>query len=100
MSPTSELAWRLADYQAHDQTPPPRIVAAPEACEGELMSPPEVAEYINYSIGSLLVLLDSGSARFYEVRANFEADLDFLLTLGKITPYEYNEITCTEEFEL
>lgn len=100
MKPSSELAWKLVDYQRNNQEAPERILADPEACEGELMTTEEVAEFIRDSIGTLLVLLDRGSDRFLVVRDAFWADLDFLLKLGKIDPDEYNEITQSEEFNL
>jgi hypothetical protein len=100
MTPKSELAWKLADYQRNNIEPPDRLIANPAVCEGELMTPVEVTEFINDSVGTLLVLLDRGSERFLKVRENFKADLDFLLELGKIAEDEYNEITASEEFNI
>ncbi len=97
MKPKSELAWKLADYQQAEMLPPERLASNPQACEGELMTAREVNEHISDCIGTLLVMLDSGSTRFSQVREGFVADLDFLLQLGKITPDEYNEIVSSEE---
>lgn len=98
--PESELAWKLADYRRANIEPPERILASPQATEGELMTSAEVADYLADSIGVLLVLLDDGSARFGAVRVAFEADLAYLLKVGKITPDEYNDITASEEMNL
>ena len=100
MRPESELAWRLADYQQAGIEAPDRLLKAPEACEGELMTADEVAAFIGDSIGTLLVLLDSGSPKFERVRQVFLDDLDCLLRLGKIDADEYNEITSSEEMHL
>lgn len=97
MTPKSELAWKLADYRREGIEAPARILADPMACEGELMTQGEVAEFIKDSIGTLLVMQDNGSKRYDTVRQSFLADLECLLKMGKIDQDEYNEITASEE---
>jgi hypothetical protein len=98
MSPKSELAWKLDDYQKYEQEPPQRIIDDPTKCEGELMTQGEVDAYLKDCVGTMLIMLDHGSPKFAEVRDNIRADLDFLLQLGKIDQDEYNEIIESEEF--
>ena len=97
MSQKSELAWKLADYLNAGIEPPERLIVDPTACEGELMTPAEVAQHIKDSIGTLMIMLDADSPKVTAVRAAFLADLAYLLELGKIDPDEYNEITSSEE---
>lgn len=92
-TPTSELSWKLADYQAAGEDPPHRIVSHPDRTEGEMMSDDEVEEFIKDSIATCRILLDKRSPRYDEVVANYVADLRYLLSLGRIGEDDYNELT-------
>jgi hypothetical protein len=91
--PQSELSWKLADYQAAGDDPPHRIVSHPEKTEGEMMSDDEIEEFIKDSIATCRILLDKRSPRFEEVVANYVADLSYLLSLGRISEADYNDLT-------
>lgn len=96
--PTSELAWVLKDYEAAGEEPPERIQQRPEACEGELMTDEEVEEYVNDSIATIMILLDQGSSRVPQVHKTFVADLEYLLSIGRLELDEYNELKELENF--
>jgi hypothetical protein len=93
MNPHSELSWKLADYLAASEEPPARIIDNPEQTEGEMMSDDELAEYLKDSIATCRILLDKRSPRFEELVANYVADLNFLMSIGRIAEDDYNELT-------
>jgi hypothetical protein len=88
--PTSELAWKLADYQAQGIEPPARIVSNPELTEGEMMSADEIAEFIKDSIATLRILADKNSTRYPQIVDQFRADLAYLLSVGSIDQEEFD----------
>ena len=96
----SELDWDLSDYKKAGIEPPERILADPKACEGDLMTAEEVKQHISDSIGTLLTMIDRESPRLENVRIAFQADLDCLLKLSKISQDEYNEITSSKEMTI
>lgn len=89
----SELAWILADYIAAGQEPPARIISNPDSTEGEMMLEEEVEEYIKDSIATLRILSDKQSPRYADIRAAFVTDLAYLVSLGRISDDDYNELT-------
>ena len=93
---TSELLWRLADYQQAKVEPPARLISSPHLCEGDLMSQDEVDAFIKDSIATLRILSDKASPRWEAVAATYRLDLSALLQLGRIDQDEYNELTAVE----
>lgn len=91
--PTSELAWKLADYRAAGTEPPPRLVSNPGLTEGEMMTDDEVEEFIKDSIATLRILSDKHSARYAEIYATYRSDLAYLTELGRMTEDDYNDLT-------
>jgi hypothetical protein len=91
--PTSELAWTLADYRTAGAEPPARIVSNPESTEGEMMREDEIEEFVKDSIATMRILSDRHSARLDEILANYRADLDYLVSLGRLTDDDYNDLT-------
>ena len=93
MTAYSELSWKLADYIASGSEPPARIISNPQQTEGEMMSEDEIEEYIKDSIATCRILLDKRSPRYEDLVANYVADLTYLLSLGRISEEDYNELT-------
>lgn len=89
----SELAWVLADYQSAKVDPPARIVSHPDQTEGQMMSDDEISEYIKDSIATLRILSDKQSPQFGKVAALFQADMHYLVTLGRMDEDDYNDLT-------
>lgn len=98
--PSSELAWKLGDYESGGIDPPDRLAAHPSACEGELMTQPEIEDYLADGLRALMILRDNRSEHYHRVRQLFQADLDFLLKIGRIDEEQYNELTNEESYEL
>lgn len=82
--PTSELAWRLADFQAAGTEPPARCISNPDLTEGEMMTADEVDEFIKDSIATLRILADKQSPRFDDLAATFRADVAYLAECGSL----------------
>lgn len=97
-SSKSELAWALEDYIAAAQEPPSRIVATPLACEGQMMSDIEVAEYVKDAVATIIILRDKGSERTVVVHQTFLNDCRFLVSLGRLPEDEYNELIDLESY--
>ncbi len=91
--PASELAWRLADFEANGVEPPARCVSNPELTEGEMMTADEVEEFIRDSIATLRILADRKSPRLAEVTDSYLADLAYLLEVGSLGEDDYNDLT-------
>ena len=91
--PQSELAWRLANYQAAGAEPPARCVANPELTEGQMMTADEVEEFITDSIATLRILADKRSPRLDDVSTSYQADMAYLLEVGSLSEDDYNELT-------
>lgn len=98
--PKSELAWTLSDYRAAGVEPPHRIVMTPDATEGDLMSDDEVADLINDTARTLMILRDQESKSYELVYQSFMADMDFLLSIGRIDEDDYNELTNQDNLKL
>jgi hypothetical protein len=93
VNPASELSWKLEDYIAADSEPPQRIIDNPGQTEGEMMTDDELELYLKDSIATCRILLDKRSPRYELVVAGYVADLTYLLSLGRITEDDYNELT-------
>jgi hypothetical protein len=57
------------------------------------MSDEELQEFIRDSIATCRVLLDKKSPHYERVVGNYVHDLAYLLSLGRITEDDYNELT-------
>ncbi len=93
MNPTSELSWKLEDYIAAGSEPPQRIIDNPGQTEGEMLTDDELEQYLKDSIATCRIMLDKRSPRYELVVAGYVADLTYLLSLGRITEDDYNELT-------
>ena len=93
MIPICELSWTLQDYRDAHVEPPARIIDHPERTEGEMMSDDEIEEYLKDSIATCRILLDKRSPRFEQLVGNYVADLAYLLSRGRISEDDYNELT-------
>ncbi len=89
----SELAWKLADYEAANIEPPARCTSNPELTEGEMMSAEEVEDYIKDSLATLRILADKNSARLPAVLQTYRADLTYLVQVGSLGEDDYNDLT-------
>jgi hypothetical protein len=94
--PTSELAWRLADYRAAGIEAPARCVDNPDLTEGEMMSADEVDEFVKDSIATLRILSDKRSPRLTDVTRSFQADMAYLKDVGSLSEDDYDELTSPE----
>ncbi len=90
---TSELSWKLADYRVAGVEPPARITSNPGLTEGEMMTDDEVEEFIKDSIATLRILSDHNSERYQKIYDTFILDLAYLVTLGRMSEDDYNELT-------
>jgi len=61
--------------------------------ELKTMTDDELEQYLKDSIATLRILLDKRSPRFEELVASYVADLTYLLSLGRISEEDYNELT-------
>jgi len=95
----AELSWKLQDYLDRKQEAPERLIANPERCEGELMSEDEIEEYINDAMRALMVMSEQGSERLEQVRSDFFADLEFLVSIDRLAADDYAEIIKPENYE-
>lgn len=93
MNPASELSWKLEDYVNAGSEPPARITANPGQTEGEMMSDDELEQYLKDSVATCRIMLDKRSPRYELVVAGYVADLTYLLSLGRITEDDYNDLT-------
>jgi hypothetical protein len=93
---TSELLWKLANYQQAGVEPPDRLLTSPQLCEGDCMSEDEIEEFIKDSIATLRILADKQSPRWEAVAATYRLDLAALVELGRIDQDEYNELTAEQ----
>ena len=93
MNPICELSWKLEDYLAAGSEPPARVVDNPGQTEGQMMSDDELEGYIKDSIATCRILLDKRSPRYEQVVGNYVADLTYLLSLGRISEDDYNDLT-------
>lgn len=88
----AELSWKLADYRRRGYEAPDRVEAHPDRCEGEMMSQAEIEAYIDETLQALYIMSDQGSTNLERVQAGFLADLKFLISIGRLTADEYQEI--------
>ena len=100
MTPPSELAWRSSDYLKAGAEVPDRLLDDPSVCEGELMSADEIEEYLADGLRALMILRDKKSEHYERIRQDFQADLDFLLKIGRIDEEQYNELTDEQSYQL
>ncbi len=100
MSKLSVLSWKLADYRRENEEAPERIEANPEACEGELMTKDEMEEYLADSMATTMVLINKGSPAAHRVKSMYLADLEFLVTLGRMSLDDYNDLSNEDNFRL
>lgn len=98
MSPKSELAWQLTDYQREGVEAPGRVASNPELTEGEMMGEEELEQYLSDSVQTVMILRDKNSERAEEIWQIFVADLDYLLSIGRIDDDQYNELTNSENY--
>jgi hypothetical protein len=89
----SELAWKLAEYREAEIDPPHRIVSNPDSTEGEMMSEDEIEEFIKDSVATMRILADHDSGRYKQIYDNYCADLAYLVSLGRLTDDDYNDLT-------
>ena len=61
--------------------------------ELKTMTDDELEQYLKDSVATLRILLDKRSPRFEELVASYVADLTYLLSLGRISEEDYNELT-------
>lgn len=99
MTPKSELAWKLADYRRQGQEAPGRVVSNPQSTEGEMMGEEELEQYLADSVQTVMILRDRNSQRAEEVWLIFVADLDYLLSIGRIDDDQYNELTDEQNYQ-
>ena len=91
--PQSELAWKLADFRAAGAEVPAECAANPDLTQGELMSAPDVEEFIKDSIATIRILRDKQSKHLERVVETYRADLAYLVTVGSLSQDDYNELT-------
>ena len=64
------------------------------------MSQSEIKDYLADGLRTLMILRDQRSGHYDRVRKGFQADLDFLLKIGRIDTEQYNELTDEQSYEL
>jgi hypothetical protein len=93
MTSISELSWTLIDYRSAEIDPPPRILSHPDQTEGEMMTDEEISDHIKDSTATCRIMLDKKSPQFEALVAHYVADLTYLLSLGRISEDDYNDLT-------
>jgi hypothetical protein len=90
------LAWTLADYKAHNEEPPQCVIEG--RTEGEIMDREEAIDWIVETIRFLRVLLEDYPGAADIQKQVFELDLDYLVSLGRITMEEKEDLTKEENY--
>lgn len=84
------LSWNKADFLLAGEEPPDSILDG--KTEGELMSPEDIEFWCIEEIKSLSVIRENYPEKFTEQYGQFIFDLDYLLSLGKITKEECEDL--------
>lgn len=90
------LAWNLADYLAHDEEPPQCVIEG--RTEGEILDREEAIDWIVETLRYLRVFLEDYPEKSDTEKQIFELDLAYLVSLGKITEDEYEELTTADNY--
>src|SRR4051794_30552363 len=94
----SDLSWHLQDYLDNNAEPPERLLTRPEDTEGNLMSQAEIEEYVIDSLKTIRILTDQSEQHAARVIGHYLADLDYLLSIGRIDEDAYNELSNSNNF--
>jgi hypothetical protein len=85
------LSWDLADYLAHDLEPIPAVMEG--TTEGATLGEDEIESYLREEIQCLAVFRENYPEKFDEQYRNYILDLEYLLSLGKISEDELDKLT-------
>lgn len=90
------LAWDKTDFATANEDPPDCIGTG--ITEGEAMSPEDVEAFYIEEIKSLSVIREEYPEKFEEQYEDFVMDLDYLVSLGKITKEECKKLKNKGDF--
>ena len=88
LKPKSRLAWKQIDYIETNQDIPDTLLFDNLHTEGELMSREEIDLWLSDTNATFCLIRESNEKKFEELFADFEADLQYLVSLRKITDEE------------
>ena len=90
------LSWNIADYKETGDEPPECVFCG--KTEGEVMEPEDVMEWSNEQIRTISVIRESYPKRYKEIYKYYILDLEYLVSLGKITEDEKEKLEDKENF--
>lgn len=90
-------SWDRQDFKTFGEEPPDCVENG--QTEGQLMPPEEVEEWCALEIKSLAVIREEYPEKFEGQYEEFSRDLDYLLSLGKITKAECKQLKKKDNFE-
>lgn len=90
------LSWNKADFLLAGEELPDSIFGG--KTEGETMSAEDIEFWCAEEIKSLPVIREESPGSFDDQCAQFVLDLDYLLSLGKITKEEYDSLKKKDNF--
>ncbi len=82
---TSPLAWNQADYIAKREEIPEKLLHDTLHTEGELMSQEEMEAWIIDTNKTFCIVREASEDRFNTLFQEFTEDLQYLVSLGKLT---------------
>lgn len=92
----ANLSWNLDDYKTTGDEPPECVFFG--KTEGELMEPDDISEWSNEQIRCISVIKDDYPNKFDEIYKYYKLDLEYLLSLGKISEEEKEALEDKENF--
>ncbi len=82
---TSPLAWKQSDYIAKHEEIPEKLVVDTLHTEGELMNQEEMEAWIIDTNKTFCIVREASEERFDALFQEFTDDLQYLVSLGKLT---------------
>ena len=93
MKSRSRLAWKQADFVSAKEEIPEALIADDFHTEGELLSREEIVSWLVDTNATFCLVREQNEKRFNELYEEFTCDLEYLKTIGKITPEEAHDLT-------
>jgi len=86
----SQLSWNLNDYLKSGDEPPECVLQG--KTEGEIMETGDIEVWAMDCIRFLAVFRDEYPSKYKTQQKYFKLDLDYLCSLGKITPEQRDNL--------
>jgi hypothetical protein len=92
------LSWNLSDYLFWGDEPPSCVVLG--VSEGQALKEGEIEEWARETYHTLYILREECPDKFDEQFGNFVLDLEYLRSLGKISPEDLIRLKDRENLNL